>query len=314
MLYLVTGGLGYLGGRLVEYLLQEGHEIRITTRRSRESLPDWAKGYDIHKTDMQDKEIWTEALEGVDFVFHLAAPDARQAASDPISALRAGGEFTWNLLEAVANAKRQVPVIKVSTFHVYGPLVEGLIRESSCPSPEHPYAVGHLISEMVVQIFCSRRGIRGLNVRLSNALGKPVTSEACNWSLVFNDLCMQAATSDQLRLKSTGHQKRNFITLGDTVRALSFLAESRRVWPEDHVIHVGSSTHWSMRQAAEIVAGRCDKLWGKYPEIIFPKDEAESAPKDFVFDVSRLERAGFIWENQFDREIDDTLTTCKKWS
>ena len=313
MLYLVTGGLGYLGGRLLEYLVCEGHNVKVTTRRPPESWPGWAGKYNPYQIDINSNSNWRKALEDIDFVFHLAAPDAESAALDPISALRAGGEMTWTLLDAVSDAKKKIPVINVSTFHIYGPHPEGLITESSPLRPVHPYAISHLFSEIVTQSFWERRGLSILNVRLSNAFGRPIAIDAAKWSLVFNDLCMQAATSDRLRLKSSGLQKRNFITLGDTVRAIAFLSFNYKDWPDDHIMHVGSAVHWSIRDVAEHIAERSNFLWGKRLEITFPEIGENQIPKDFTFDVSRLERTGFVWENKFEQEIDNTLIACRKW-
>ena len=150
-------------------------------------------------------------------------------------------------------------------------------------------------------------------MRLSNVFGTPMAFDSAKWSLVFNDLCMQAATSHQLCLKSVGYQKRNFITLEDAVHALTFLADRYNEWPEDHIMHVGSNIYWSIRDVAEHIADRCKVLWGKRLKIIIPEDKGDPTPKDFKFDVSRLENAGFIWQNQVEREIDCTLIACKKW-
>jgi UDP-glucose 4-epimerase len=313
MFFLVTGGLGYLGSRLVEKLLNDGHRVRVTTRRPPKSFPQWAKDWEIKQVDPCEIGNWLKALNEIDFVFHLAAPDAEAAVSDPISALKAGGEMAWKLLEAVTNAKKKPPVLNISTYHVYGSEAEGLITESILPKPVHPYAVGHLVSEMVVRTFCHTKGISVLNVRLSNAFGRPIAYTAAKWSLVFNDLCMQAATSNSLKLNSAGRQKRNFITLEDAVSGLLYLAGRAEDWPDDHTIHLGSKIFWSIKEVAEKIRERTKVLWGKYPEISFPKGGLEPKSKEFRFDVSRIERLGFIWQNRFEKEVDETLIACERW-
>ncbi|MBW1909672.1 MAG: SDR family oxidoreductase [Deltaproteobacteria bacterium] len=313
MFYLVTGGLGYLGGRLVEYLLNKGNRVRVTTRRPIESCPQWAKKWEILQIESLNRDAWLKAIEDINFVFHLAAPDASISGSDPVSALRAGGENTWALVDAVANTPEEIPILNVSTIHVYGSSAKGLVTETFPPRPVHPYAVGHLFSEIVTRAFCSHRNIPVLNVRLSNAFGKPVALDAAKWSLVFNDLCRQAVTSNRLYLKSAGYQKRNFITLEDTVRALLFLASRSENWPDDQTIHVGSSVNLSIREVAERIAGRCKVLWGEKPEVFFSNETGAQESNEFIFDVSRLKETGFVWRNSFDQEIDDTLEICKKW-
>jgi len=314
MFFLVTGGLGYLGGRLVDHLLKEGHRVRVTTRRPPDSFPEWAKEWEIAQIAGSEKEEWLRTLEGIDLVFHLAAPDAASAAADPVSAFRAGGEMTWSLLEAISGKQRRPRIINVSTYHVYGPNVGGVITESSPVRPIHPYSVGLMLSEMTVQVFCHVNGISALNVRLSNSFGKPIASSAAKWSLVFNDLCRQAATSNTLRLNSAGYQKRNFITIEDTVAALLFIADRRENWPDDHIIHIGSNNYLSIRDVAEHIAERCKVLWGRSPEIVIPEEGPGIDDRDFIFDISRLEKLGFIWSNRIDFEIDSTLKACMEWN
>lgn len=311
---LITGGLGYLGGRLIQYLLEKGYSVRVTTRGDTGKYPDLDQKITIYRVNPDIKDTWVEAIDGIDFVFHLAAPDAESAGQDPVSAMGAGSKVTWSLMESISLINPRIPIINLSTFHVYGPKAEGIISESTPPKPLHPYAISHFFSETVANFFASQNGVPMVNVRLSNAFGMPFYFDMANWSLVFNDLCMQAATSDRLCLKTAGHQKRNFITLEDTVRALYFLTDHIDDWPEDHIINLGSTFYWSIREVAGLVAERCKALWGKTVEIVVPEDSTLVQPAEFRFDVSRLENMGFSWKNQFVREIDDTLVACREWS
>lgn len=313
MFFLITGGLGYLGGRLAEHLTQKGHRVRLTTRRPRETWPIWARNLDVQQVDVFDKTSWKNALHSIDFVFHLASPDVDMAAQDPISALRAGGEIAWGLLDVLAGGDKKIPIVNISTFHVYGPRVQGLMDETLSPRPVHPYAISHLFSEIVVNSFCDAGKVNGLNVRLSNTFGRPVSSDSAKWPLVFNDLCRQAVETNQLVLKSSGSQKRNFVTLEDTVRALLFLAGNQDGWPQDRIIHLGSSIQMSVREVAEFVARRSKEVLQKELVLVCRGSASETLISDFVFDVTRLKRAGFSWKNRIENEVDGTLTACREW-
>ena len=313
MHYLITGGLGYLGGRLIEHLLEKGHSVSVTTRRDTGSHPDLNKKLVIHQINISAEEDWVDALDGVDFVFHLAAPDAESAGEDPVSGINAGSTMTWKLLEEISRINTRIPVINLSTFHVYGPKAQGVVSESTPPDPQHPYSISHFFSETVARYFADRNNLQILNVRLSNAFGSPLYYEMAKWSLVFNDLCRQAAISNRICLNTAGNQKRNFITMDDAVRALYFLADHVNDWPEDHVVNLGSTLQWSIRDVADLVAERCEALWGKTVEIDVPDDSTFVQPVEFSFDVSRLEQMEFVWENQFAKEIDDTLVLCSEW-
>ena len=314
MHYLVTGGLGYLGGRLIEHLLEKGHSVRVTTRGDTGKFPDLNKKIAIQQVNKDVAGNWADALDGIDFVFHLAAPDAESAGRDPVEAINAGSTMTWQLFEGISRMNARIPVINLSTFHVYGLKAQGVISESTPPDPQHPYSISQFFSETVARYFVGGNNLHILNVRLSNAFGRPLYYEMAKWSLVFNDLCRQAAISNRLCLNTTGHQRRNFITMEDAVRALWFLTEHVNGWPEDHVVNLGSTLHWSIREVAELVAERCKALWDKTVEIVVPEDSTLVQPAEFSFDVSRLEQMGFACKNQYALEIDDTLVACREWS
>jgi len=314
MHYLVTGGLGYLGGRLIEHLLEKGNSVSVTTRGDTEKYPVLNNKVTVYQVMTGEVGGWADSLDGVDFLFHLAAPDAESAGQDPVSAMAAGSEMAWNLLSEISRINTRIPVINLSTFHVYGPKARGVISESTPPDPQHPYSISQFFSETAARYFAGRNNLQIVNVRLSNAFGRPLYYEMANWSLVFNELCRQGATSSRLCLNTVGYQKRNFITMEDAVRALWFLADHVNDWPEDHVLNLGSTMHRSIREVAELVAQRCKALWGKTVKIVVPEGSTSVQPPEFSFDVSRLENMGFFWKNQFVREIDDTLVACREWS
>ena len=313
MVILITGGLGYLGSRLAEYLSNRGDRIRISTRRDADRIPDWANDWDVRPMNAWNVPDLKNLLDGVEAVVHLAKPDAQRAAANPSEALNAGGEQTWNLLQAVADTDETLPFLNISSIFVYGPRVEGVITEDTPTAPEHPYAVGHRIAEIVTHRFFDIGAANTLNVRLSNCFGRPVAPDAAKWSLVFNDLCRQAVRDGVLRLNTPGTQQKNFVTLEDGLRALHLLLNRMARWPKDRIIHVGGNETMSILQVAERVADRYELLFGARPEIRRPSPPKGESWPDFQFDCSRLKSIGFSWNHPIDLEIDGTLKACQKW-
>jgi UDP-glucose 4-epimerase len=313
MKILITGGLGYLGSRLAEHLTNCGDQVRLLTRREPEQIPGWASGWEVRSIRNWDRSTLKAAAEGAEAVFHLAKPDAQRAARFPAEAIRAGGEQTWNLLEAVASHGLPIPFINVSSIAVYGPHIEGLVTEQTPAAPVHPYAVGHRFSEIVTRRFSDSGTAATLTVRLSNLFGKPLAPEAAKWALVFNDLCRQAVRRGVLELKTPGNQVRNFMCMTDGVRALRLLLDRVDAWPEDGIILIGGPTNMSILEAANRIAGRCEKLWGRALEIRRPREPEENKQRSFRFDRSRLQSLGFSWTDPIDREIDEILKACRAW-
>ena len=313
MKWLLLGGTGYIGSRLAAHLKSQGHGVRVTTRRSRSEVPRWVAADEVLSVNLRAKAELAPAFDGIDAVVDLAAPDEVVAAQQPLAALEAGAEQTWIVLETLTErgAGARPLFVYMSTFHVYGPNVQGNVDETTTPAPVHPYALGRYLGETVVQSFRTRKLANAICLRLSNAFGAPVSADVPRWSLVFNDLCRQAISQQKLTLKTTGLQKRNFITLEDTVRAIEFIAGQPGAWPEDGVLHVGSSAHWSIQDVAKMVSSRCHRLLGYAPPIESPRTAEANPSVDFHFSVERLEAMGFQWRNPVDHEIDTTLRVCR---
>ena len=309
MKFLLIGGVGYIGGRLASHLKSQGHYVRLSTRRPPSSIPAWVAADSVVQLDFNHREDVFRALDAIDMVVDLAAPDEVLSARQPRLSIQAGGEQTWALLETVADrsASERPGFIFMSTFHVYGPHGYGEIRETTPASPVHPYAVGRYIGERVVESFRQRYQLAALSVRLSNAFGCPASIDVPRWSLVFNDLCYQAVHQKNLTLKTAGHQERNFITLEDTCRAIGFLAERKSAWPKDGVIHIGSKLQWTILEVAKMVSDCTQRVCGYTPSINAPQTADSATVVKFHFSIDRLKSLGFDWRNNFEEEIRSTL-------
>ena len=212
---LITGGLGYLGGRISVHLLKTSHsEITLGTSRSSVKVPPALRKCRIVNINLLDDENLDSACEGVSVIIHLAALNAQACANDPGKALMINGHGTLKLLQA---AVRQgvSKFIYFSTAHVYGTRLTGEVNENILPRPLNPYSITHRIAEDYV-IDESRKGnIEGVVIRLSNAVGMPLDSSVDCWMLLVNDLCRQAVQYEELTLHSSGLQQRDFISINE---------------------------------------------------------------------------------------------------
>ena len=80
MKVLVTGGAGFIGSHVVDFLLQRGYEVRVLDAllppvHTGGAIPEYLPLGDIEfvRGDVRDRDAWVQALPGVDFVIHLAA-------------------------------------------------------------------------------------------------------------------------------------------------------------------------------------------------------------------------------------------------
>ena len=155
MRILITGANGYIGGRLVQHLVENGHEIIFGTRNNI-SCQCFTTDLKIKRINWDEISSLREACSGVEVVIHAAGVNSAGCAFDPIAALMFNGVATARLVAAAC--QESVPrFIYCSTVHVYGNPLVGSVTEDTCPKNYHPYATSHLAGEHSV-IGASRLG------------------------------------------------------------------------------------------------------------------------------------------------------------
>ena len=308
---LITGGFGYLGGRLAQALAANpGLSLRLGTHRPRPLPPEWLRNCEPVPLDLMSEEDIAAACAGVSCVVHLAALNEIDSAADPEQALLVNGLGTFKLLRAAERAGVQ-RFIYFSTAHVYGAPLAGTITEETLPRPAHPYATTHRVAEDFVLAAHDRRALTGIVVRLSNGFGAPAHPDVNRWTLLANDLSRQAVETGALQLRSSGLQRRDFITLGDVGRAVDHLIALPVEICGDGLFNLGGESPLRIIDLTEQIARRCANVLGFVPTILRPepRPEEESLPLDFRID--KLKRTGFSLQGDFAREIDATLELCR---
>ena len=303
---LLTGGLGYVGGRIALGLAADGHALTCGTRRT--STPAWFSGMPTVRIDWDSSDSLASACRGIDCVIHLAAMNEVDSAKDPVGALQVNGVASLRLLEAAKQAGVR-RFIYFSTAHVYGATLQGTIDETTPSRPIHPYAITHKVAEDFVLAAHDQKLIEGVVFRMSNGFGAPVTPDVDRWTLLVNDLCRQAATRGELRLNSSGTQLRDFITLGDVVRAVTHVLRLDASSLDNGLFNLGGSASVSILEMTERVAARWKVLTGREIRIVRPAGEGNSPPA-LNYRCDKLATTGFVLTSLVDREIDDTLKLC----
>ncbi len=308
---LITGGLGYIGGRLTEYLMNEkGYNVTVTTIFDNNLIPDSLKGVKVQKVDILDKPKLVEVCSGIDCIIHLAALNEIVSGKKPHDALRVTVEGTLNVLEAAVEQKVK-RFIYFSTFHVYGPNKVNRITEELLPNPIHHYSTTHYMAELYVNQFRQTNNLETVIVRLSNSFGAPLTTDVDRWSLVVNDLCYQAVKEGQLKLTSTGEQHRDFIPLCDVLQAVNLFISNPYSKLGIGVFNVGAGYSISIMEMCKRIQQIYIKEYGKYIPIIIPPNAPKQAATPITYDISKLKALGFQVTQNFDAEIVNTLKLCE---
>ena len=154
----VVGGSGFIGTWLVDELERRGHKTLIFDRALPTRSRDRAR---FRQGDIRDRQRLTDALRGVDAIFHLAAEHRDDVR--PVSRYReVNVQGTTNLVRAAeANGIRRI--VFTSTVAVY-PVGNGPVSEATPPDPGTPYGQSKLQAERVLQDWADAEGDRRLVV------------------------------------------------------------------------------------------------------------------------------------------------------
>lgn len=309
MKLLITGGFGYLGGRLAQFLATRvGYEIILGSRQHTEP-PPWLPQAKVVQTWGGSPTALDQICAGVDAVVHLAGINAEDCTADPVAALQVNAVATARLLQ-VAIRQGVKRFIYLSTAHVYGSPLTGVITENTCPVALHPYATSHRAGEDVVQAAHQRQEIEGVVIRLSNSFGAPAHQDANCWTLLVNDLCRQAATTGKLVLRSAGLQRRDFVTLTDVSRAITHLIDLPVQDVGNGIFNVGGAWAPTVMEMTLLVADRCKAILGFRPEIRRPDSLPEETSQPLDYRIDKLLGTGFKLTGDPEDEINATLVMC----
>ena len=186
MKYLITGGLGFIGSKIIEKLSNDGHSVicvdnkdtyDILTEGQLDKLITWrTRNWDNKKVsviigDILDRDVCLRAFKSrPDIVIHLATyPRAKIVDENPILGIPKVIGTTTNLLWHASNFETK-KFVYISSSMVYGDFVDGT-REESDTKPQNIYGEAKLTGERLTKLFAKRDGLNYNIVRPSGVYG-----------------------------------------------------------------------------------------------------------------------------------------------
>jgi len=186
MKYLITGGLGFIGTKIIEKLSNDGHRVvcvdnkdtyDIISAPELEKLIAWRtrnwkkENVKIIDGDVLDRLICLRAFKTKpDTVIHMATyPRAKIVDQDPINGIPKVIDTTTNLLWHAAKWKTK-KFVYISSSMVYGDFVDGT-REEASTKPQNIYGEAKLTGERLTKLFAKRHGLNYVIVRPSGVFG-----------------------------------------------------------------------------------------------------------------------------------------------
>ena len=225
MKVLVTGGAGFIGSHIVEHF-QGKADVRV--------LDNLRSGYkanlapfdvDFIEGDILDKETVARAVEGVDYIFHMAAMiSVPESMYNPQECVKLNVEGLLNVLESASQAGVKKLCFSTSAA-IYGdnPTVPKL--ESMIPEPKSPYAITKLDGEYYCGMYASEGKLQTACMRYFNVFG-PRQDPGSAYAAAIPIFISKAVANEPITIYGDGEQTRDFIYVKDIVAANVFMAQS----------------------------------------------------------------------------------------
>jgi nucleoside-diphosphate-sugar epimerase len=246
---LVTGGAGFIGSNIANYLYRKGFSVRILDDLSTGSL-DNLVGLDVEfiKGDVREAELVSAACEGRDVVFHLAACVGRQKSlDDPVQDASTNVLGTINVLEGMR--KYRVPrIVYSSSAAIFGELLAPSIDEGHPQNCDSPYGVSKLAAEKMIFAYAGIYGIVGVCLRYFNIYGP---NQRYNiYGNVIPIFAQRIYSHESLVIYGDGEQTRDFLNVHDVAKA-NYYSSLPSV--EGGAINLGSGSTVTINQLASMM-------------------------------------------------------------
>jgi len=255
MISLVTGGAGFIGSNLVDYLLSKGHEVVCVDNESAECNDKfyWNPNAINVKADVTDYKAMKNVFTGVDYVFHFAAEARLQPAiKNPIEAVYKNCVGTTTVLQCAreAGVKRLV-YSSTSSGYGFNPSPNIETQPDDCLNP---YSASKVAAEKFCKMYSDLYGLETVVLRYFNVFGERSPTRG-QYAPVIGIFQRQKDAGEPLTIVGDGTQRRDFIYVGDVARANELAALMPGV--KDHlgeVFNVGSGVNYSVQEIADAIS------------------------------------------------------------
>jgi UDP-glucose 4-epimerase len=272
----ITGGAGFIGSHLTDYLLAAGDNVTVLddfSTGSRTNIAQAAENPRFHLVEdsVLDSRLVDNVITGADRVFHLAAAvGVRRIIERPLESLRVNLHGTENVLEAALSAR--AVMLLASTSEIYGKNTADKLPEDSDRILGDPlvsrwsYAAAKGIDEAFAHAYWREHGLQVAIVRLFNTVGPRQTGR---YGMVVPNLVGQALRGAPMTVFGDGHQTRCFSYVRDIVPALVAVSEKADAYGQ--AVNLGGAQEISILELAR----RIKELTGSNSTIeLVPYDQA----------------------------------------
>ena len=256
--FLITGGAGFIGSNIVEYLLKYNAKKIVVLDNLATGFEENLKPYlalpnfQFIKGDICNIDDCNNACKGIDYVFHQAAlGSVPRSIKNPIATHNVNATGFMNVLIAARDAKVK-RIVYASSSSVYGdskalPKVENIIGKQLSP-----YAVSKMTNELYGEIFAKTYDMEIIGLRYFNIFGprqNPKGEYAAAIPLFINALLNNQAPS----LNGDGEQTRDFTFVANAVQANIKAMFAENIKTQGTIFNIAVGERVSLNQLVSIL-------------------------------------------------------------
>ena len=261
MVYLITGGAGFVGSHLAERLLDRGDEVLLMDNLSTGCMQNirHLKKYDrMHYflEPLENRQFLAELVDEADVIFHLAAAvGVKLIVESPVRTIETNVNGTQLVLEAACRKRKLV--FAASTSEVYGKNTNIPFHEDAdlvlgpTTKGRWSYAASKALDEYLALAYWREKRLPVVIARLFNTVGPRQTGR---YGMVLPNFVGQALKGEPITVYGTGQQSRCFCDVRDSVEAMLRLVATSAAVGE--VVNVGNNHEVTIESLAHLVKER----------------------------------------------------------
>lgn len=223
--FLITGGGGFIGSNLTEYLLKyNAKKVRVLDNFSnghRENLTEFMDNpaFELIEGDIRDLETCKQAMDGIDYVSHQAAlGSVPRSINDPATTNEVNISGFLNMMIALKDSSTVKRMVYAASSSTYGDSKALPKVEDTIGKPLSPYAVTKYVNELYADVFGTTYDTDVIGLRYFNVFGPKQSPDGAYAAVI--PLFMQALNDDNApKINGDGEQTRDFTFIDNVVQA-----------------------------------------------------------------------------------------------
>jgi UDP-glucose 4-epimerase len=300
----VTGGAGFLGSHMVDYLIKKGHKVYVidnfsTGHKNNIKHHLKSKNFKLIKKDITNLPLNLKCLINCHYVFHFAGlGDIVPSISYPEKYFKTNVYGTLKILENIRLNKKIKKIVYAASSSCYG-LARVPTNEKDRINPKYPYALTKYMGEELVLHWNKVYKIPVNSIRIFNTYGPRVRTTGAYGS-VIGVFFKQKLENKPLTVVGTGNQKRDYLHVKDLVRAFYDVALKGK---NGSVYNLGADKPVTIKKLVDIIGSSFTHL---------PKRPSE--PNCTWANINKLKR-DTKWKSRikFEDGVKEMLENISDW-